>query len=182
MRFVVSAALTAVLGACASGPGHDPAPAPDPNPPAEARVPPPPPAPPPPPPLSNGTQMLVCVLRNGALAEVPVDYDSQTGDTLVNGRPFSQAYPVVSPPYAAASAWFVRNELLVMGGRRYPKYGLPREIQIDLLERVGEFQGIPVFVEAGVTGRPDVYYVPVRTGCVFQPYQIDYITGGVRGG
>jgi hypothetical protein len=65
--------------------------------------------------------------------------------------------------------------------RRYVKYGLPRVLGVNEVTRVGEFQGVPIFAEAGRTAPYEVIYVPVRPGCEFQPYQTEVKVGGVRG-
>jgi hypothetical protein len=39
------------------------------------------------------------------------------------------------------------------------------------MERIGEHAGVPLFSEAGWRGPLEVLYIPVRPGCVFQPYQ-----------
>ncbi|HEX8359087.1 MAG TPA: hypothetical protein VF613_03145, partial [Longimicrobium sp.] len=82
--------------------------------------------------------------------------------------------------YAANATWFINNEPVMFQNRRFVKYGLPRVLGVNEVTRVGDFQGVPVFAEAGQT-RPDVIYVPVRPGCEFQPYQTEVKTGGVRG-
>jgi hypothetical protein len=60
------------------------------------------------------------------------------------------------------------------------RYGLPRVLGVNEVTRMGEFQGVPLFAEAGQS-RPEVVYVPVRPGCEFQPYQVETKTGSVRG-
>lgn len=124
----------------------------------------------------------VCVLREGAITNVEVSIDPQRGDTLLDGRPFAEAHPAGSPPYAAASPWYIDHHPLPFRGRTLMKYGLPRVFEPEELRRAGEFRGMPLFAEAGDRGVPDVVYVFVRPGCVFHPYQIDYQVGAVRGG
>lgn len=42
-------------------------------------------------------------------------------------------------------------------GRPYVSYGRPREIRRELLERVGEYEGTPLFAEAGrQKSRPEI--------------------------
>jgi hypothetical protein len=139
----------------------------------------PPPPPPPPPVVTVNRDVRVCVVENGALREIPVQYNTQTGDTTVNGRRFSEVYP--STGYAAGVTWFINNEPITVNGRRYVKYGLPRVLGVNEVARTADFQGVPVFAEAGATGATEVLYVPVRPGCEFQPYQLDVKVGGVRG-
>ncbi|HST61920.1 MAG TPA: hypothetical protein VLK84_24680 [Longimicrobium sp.] len=155
-----------------------------PPPPVMAPTPPPPrppvPATPPPPPLPEGRAVQVCVVENGALRNVQVQYNTQSGDTTVNGRRFSEAYPATTG-YAAGAAWFINNEPITVNGRRYVKYGLPRVLGVTEVTRTADYMGVPVFAEAGATGATEVLYVPVRPGCEFQPYQLDVKVGGVRG-
>ena len=122
----------------------------------------------------------ICVLQaDGNLTTVTGTYNPTAGDTTVNGQPFATAYPT-GAQYAANATWFINNEPVMFQNRRFVKYGLPRVLGVNEVTRVGDFQGVPVFAEAGQT-RPDVIYVPVRPGCEFQPYQTEIKTGGVRG-
>jgi hypothetical protein len=143
-------------------------------------VPPPPPQPPmlppPPPPPNPMREIRVCVVENGALREVTAMYNTQTGDTTVNG----QRIPATTG-YAAGAAWFINNEAITVMNRRYVRYGLPRVLGVNEVSRVGEYQGVSLFAEAGAAGTPEVLYVPVRPGCEFQPYQLEIKAGGVRG-
>ncbi len=151
-------------------------------PPPPVVVPPPPPpvvvAPPPPPPAVNPVRdVQVCVVENGMLRNMTVQYNTQTGDTTMNGQRFA---PNMTG-YAAGATWFINTEPVTVMGRRYVKYGLPRVLGVNEVTRVGEFQGVSVFAEAGATGTPEVLYVPVRPGCEFQPYQTEIKAGAVRG-
>jgi hypothetical protein len=123
----------------------------------------------------------ICVLRDGAIANVEVAIDPQTGDTLLDGRPFAEAHPVEFPPYAAATTWYINHGRVEYHGRTLMKHSLPLVFAPDQLQHAGEFQGMPLFAEAGVSGIPDVVFVFVRPGCVFQAYQVDYSVGAVRG-
>jgi hypothetical protein len=150
-------------------------------PPSNLQTPPAPPPPPAPPETRlSARDLQVCVLENGALRHVRVDYDTRTSDTTFNGRPFSEAYPETTG-YAADASWFITNEPVPLNGRRYVKYGYPRVLGVTEITRVGEHQGVPVFAGAGATSATEVVYLPVRRGCEFQPYQINTKVGGVRG-
>ncbi|HET7462730.1 MAG TPA: hypothetical protein VFJ82_15860, partial [Longimicrobium sp.] len=147
-----------------------------PPPPPPAIIPPPPPPaeiPPPPPPVQQLQDISVCVLQNGQLSNVTAQYNPATGDTT--------GVPTVTEGYAANATWFINNEPITINNRRYVKYGLPRVLGVTEVTSSTNFQGVPVFVEAGATGTPDVVYVPVRTGCEFQPYQVEQKAMGVRG-
>lgn len=152
-----------------------------PPPPPVVMPPPPPPVevapPPPPPPMNPMRDVQVCVVENGMLRNMTVQYNTQTGDTTMNGQRFSPSMT----GYAAGASWFINNEPVMVMGRRYVKYGLPRVLGVNEVTRMGEFQGVSVFAETGATGTPEVLYVPVRPGCEFQPYQVETKAGAVRG-
>ncbi|HEX6368916.1 MAG TPA: outer membrane beta-barrel protein [Longimicrobium sp.] len=168
------AGLSLLLG------GARPAPLPVPAPPPPPPPPPLPPPPPPPPPAVMATTINVCVVENGVLRNVQAQYTSATGDTTVAGRPFGEAYPATAPSYAAGAGWYIQGDAITLGGRRFVKFGLPRVVGVGELTRSGEYQGVPVFAEAGMA-RPDVVYVAIRPGCEFQPYQTEVKSGAVRG-
>ena len=156
-----------------------------PPPPPPVVVPPPPVAPPPAPPVTppappSTRTINVCVVDNGMLREVQATYTISSGDTTVNGRPFSEAYPATTG-YAANQPFYINNEPVMVDGRRYVKYGLPRVLGVNEVTRAGETMGVSVFAEAGATGTPEVVYLPVRPGCEFQPYQLEVKAGAVRG-
>ena len=141
-----------------------------------------PPAIQPPPPMPEPmvpATISVCVVENGMLRNVEAQYASATGDTTVAGRPFGQAYPATAG-YAAGAGWYIQGEPIMLDRRRYVKFGLPRVLGVNEVARMGEYQGVPVFAEAGMT-RPEVVYVAIRPGCEFQPYQTEVKSGAVRG-
>jgi hypothetical protein len=150
-------------------------PPPPPIPPAPPIAPPPPP--PPPPAMAT---ISVCVVQNGMLANVQAQYDPASRDTMVDGRAFRMAHRADAAPYASGAAWYIQNEQITVGGRRFVKFGTPRVLSVNDVVRAGEYQGIPVFAEAGAA-RSEVVYVPVRPGCEFQPYQTETKVGAVRG-
>jgi hypothetical protein len=145
---------------------------PPPPPPPPAVLPPPPP---PPPAVNPMREVRVCVVENGMLREATAMYNTQTGDTTWTGGTPSMS------GYAAGAPWFINNEAITVMNRRYVRYGLPRVLGVNEVTRGGEYQGVPLFVEAGAMGTPEVLYVPVRPGCEFQPYQLETKAGGVRG-
>lgn len=82
------------------------------------------------------------------------------------------AFPL--PPedrVAGGTAWYESNEMIVVEGERLIKYGMPRPIEAELLQRFGFVHGVPVYVEVGTRGTPEVVYLPVDRNGVFQPYQ-----------
>jgi hypothetical protein len=165
--------LAIVTAGCASGARvEEPAPVP----PAAAPL----PSAPEPPVIVD--PILVCVVVDGRMEDVAVEYDTRTGDTTVAGRPFSEVYPLADG-YAANAAWYVENEPIVFTrGRRHVKYGLPRVLGRSDLTPVGEYRGVSVFAEAGAAEPYRVLYVLTRPGCEFQPYMDTADYGAVRGG
>ena len=143
----------------------------------------------PPPPVAMGpaassaapSAIRYCVVRDGQLAEVEATYDAARADTMIGGQPVAMAYPADALPYAAGTAWFINHEPLAMGNSRYIKYGLPRRLSPRDLRPAGEYRGVPLFTDASMPGNTDIYYVPVRSGCEFQPYQNTTQMGSVRG-
>jgi len=71
--------------------------------------------------------------------------------------------------YGSAARWFVEGGLLYLGDHTYVKYGLPRVIDAELLQRFGSVGAVPVFVEPAASRPPEVLYVPTRPG-EYQPY------------
>jgi hypothetical protein len=123
----------------------------------------------------NFRKMQECVIENGTLKTVIVDYDPATGDKsiVVNGvrSSFQSLYPSNGKDYASAAKWYINNDVLKIKGRGYAKYGLPRILGVTEITKSGLYEGVGVYVEAGITGEPEVIYIPVRQGCEFQPYQ-----------
>ncbi|HEX2631133.1 MAG TPA: hypothetical protein VHM26_19095, partial [Chitinophagaceae bacterium] len=75
--------------------------------------------------------------------------------------------------YAEGAAWFINSEAVKLGATSYVKYGLPRILGVNEIEKSTVYQGINVYVEAGIKGVAEVIYIPVRQGCEFQPYQVE---------
>lgn len=108
---------------------------------------------------------------------VAAQYDPVTGDTSFGRQDWGDA---ATDAYASATTWYVDDEPIPWRGLLSVKYGPERILPIEDLERAGEHRGVPVFREAGnVSG---MIFVPVRPGCVFQPYTVNYTVGAVRGG
>jgi hypothetical protein len=148
-----------------------------------ACAPPPPPPPPthlvrhePPPP----EMLRLCVVHEGSVRYVLAMRDPATREITFEGRAFAEAFPDVGQ-YAEARSFFLADEPVVLDERRYVRFGSPRVLEPEDVMHAGEFRGVPVFVEAGLTRAPDVVYLPTRAGCEFQPYQLEVKTGRVRG-
>lgn len=121
----------------------------------------------------------VCVVQGGKLVHVNVQQNSVIGDTVFP----TSGWPAAVPGgYAEEKPWYVQNELITLEADRYLKFGIVREMRPGDLAWAGEYGGVPLFVDAGEPARPpEMVYVPVRTGCVFQPYARDLLLRGVRG-
>ncbi|CAN5823707.1 hypothetical protein BH23GEM8_BH23GEM8_18540 [soil metagenome] len=69
-----------------------------------------------------------------------------------------------SEPWMSGAATPVRH-----ADRRFIRAGGERRVPIELIARVGDYQGVPLF--ASPAERPaEAVYVPLRPGCVFQAY------------
>jgi hypothetical protein len=118
-----------------------------------------------------------CVVQNGQLTSVTVQYDPASNDTAYNGQPVSVAFPATTG-YAGAETWFINTEPVTFNGRRYTKYGLPRILVTTDVTNVGTVNNVSVFAEPSANAqRPEVIYIPTRPGCEFQPYQIEVKVG-----
>lgn len=126
---------------------------------------------PPVPRLSN-RDILYCVVRNGELVLVRLEYNTRNSDSTYQGVLIAQAFPLDST-YAEAAEWFAANEPIRMDGRTFVGYGDPRVLGIQELTPVGTYRAVRVFAAAGGHLPPSVVYLPVRPGCVFQRYQIN---------
>jgi hypothetical protein len=93
------------------------------------------------------------------------------GDTAAFQDSLRRAHPVPGPGYAAEQPWFTTNETISFRQGRLIKYGLPRFIDAHLLRRLGEYQGVGVHMAETEWWRVEVFYLPVRAGCEFQPYR-----------
>jgi hypothetical protein len=117
-----------------------------------------------------------CAIEKGVLKTVEADYNPATGDRsiVVNGvrKNFYDVYPKKGPDYAEGQPWFYNSDTVKFTNGLYIKYGLPRVLGVNEIAKAGIYKGVGVYFEAGLTGTPEVIYIPVRQGCEFQPYQI----------
>uniref|UniRef100_UPI0016644E53 hypothetical protein n=1 Tax=Staphylococcus aureus TaxID=1280 RepID=UPI0016644E53 len=70
--------------------------------------------------------------------------------------------------------------VLILDGRRYVKYGLPRALGPGDVTPVGEYRGVPVYAQRGAEQAGAVRLLLVRPECIFQPYEGPH-HGAVRG-
>ena len=114
--------------------------------------------------------LRTCVVRNGRMEDVDIEYNPQRGDTTYQGRPFSAAFPVDST-VALNADWYRESMVVGFEWGRYLKYGQPRILGITDVVPIGTFRGVTVFAEPGANReKPLVIYLPVRPACEFQPY------------
>lgn len=152
----------ALMGACAH---HPPAASGPPPPPSEAER------------YAALPDTSVCVVdrttRRGLRA---LDAKVETGGQvvlLVSGRvqKLEDLHPIgIVAGYAARESWVTSGEPLAIQGRRYEKAGPARLIGLEQLQHSGDYRSIPLFVDPNDPAPPRAYYVPLRPGCVFQPY------------
>ncbi len=161
---VVAGLLLGATAAC--GPGSAPPPAPAPLPPVAA--------------VDPWRDVQVCVVDEQGVREIAARYNVTTGDTLVDGRPYAEAFPTTSK-YAEGAEWYINNEPIPRGPVWYGRYGLPRVILPGEVVRSGEYQGVLIFTPPGPGDPAEVLYAAVRPTCEFQPYSWDLVIGGVRG-
>ncbi|CAN5850904.1 hypothetical protein BH23GEM6_BH23GEM6_25050 [soil metagenome] len=142
--------------------------------PVAAPLPPPPPPPAPAPAPAPATrEITVCVIQDGQIRNMTATFNPATNDTMVAGQRFRDAHAATAPTYAAGVNWYVTTDQMRFNNRDYVRFGVSRLITTPAqLTRVGEFQGTPIFAEAGATAPYQVLYVPLRPGCEFQPYQL----------
>jgi hypothetical protein len=119
----------------------------------------------------------LCVVDRRAptgLLNLAAKVDSRGRVMVLSGnriRPLEEVHPVnLLAGYAGSEPWISGAATPVRhGDRRYIRAGGERRVPIELLARVGDYQGVPLF--ASPAERPaEAVYVPVRPGCVFQAY------------
>jgi hypothetical protein len=122
----------------------------------------------------------VCVVRDGMMSNVSVQYNHATGDSLYQGLRFRDAFPVDSS-FTAGARWFHDHQVIAFARRPYVKYGLPRALRPDDVVPRGTYRGVTVFAQPTASRSiPEFLYLPVHPNCEFQPYETE-IGGAVRG-
>ncbi len=123
------------------------------------------------PPLPTGQAATIC-LATGENVSVLV---TAQGDTLVGPSRTSiaqlrQSGVVFAGDYASGRTWFENNQDITFERRQYQKSGGTVRLNCPDLMRVGEYQGVPLFVNRGAERPYTTLYVPVTPG-VWQPYE-----------
>lgn len=74
---------------------------------------------------------------------------------------------------ARSQSWYIDNEPVRVGGRRFVKYGLPRVLsQWEVAYHAASAGGL-FYAEPGAADPEVVYLLLDPAGCEFQPYQRD---------
>ena len=119
----------------------------------------------------------MCVQKDGKLVDVAYNYNTETGDRTVTVKgsevPFSSVYKTDSS-YAKNQSWYINREKITFNGKTYAKYGLPRILGSNEVEKAGEYKKTTIFIEKGNTDH-EIIYLFVQPGCEFQPYSIAVI-------
>ena len=70
--------------------------------------------------------------------------------------------------------WYVDNEPIVLGKKRYVKYSFPQIMGVDELQYWMSKDSVPVMVKSDAGNYRGVVYVQSSTSlCEFQPYRLD---------
>jgi hypothetical protein len=113
--------------------------------------------------------VTTCVSRGADLSL----FTMPVGDTAAFQDSIRRAEPLPHPGYVGEQPWFTLKEPIAFPagrGLRLTTYGRPRFIGGDLLRRVGEYRGVGVYADRNAWWRVEVFYLPLRAGCEFQPY------------
>ncbi len=96
--------------------------------------------------------------------------DSATGglETGPNGEPEARPQPEELPARIyydlTRYQWYAQGEPLRHGGGVYSPRGTPVRVATSALSKVGDYQGVDIYVARDATENPDVVYVPVFEG------------------
>lgn len=139
------------------------------------------PVPPPSGARADYVQVQSCVVdlsETRGLRSIVAHRDPVSGSLFVlegrRYRPIAERYPATRQAgYAAAEAWFQKDEAIRQYGRRYVKEGPLRVVPPASLTLGAPHNGVPVFLNREDIERPAALYVPVRPGCFFQPYVVE---------
>ncbi|HEY0151916.1 MAG TPA: hypothetical protein VGB92_07960 [Longimicrobium sp.] len=91
--------------------------------------------------------------------------------------------PEAPAQYAESRRWYAADRLITFQGHRFGKMGLPQALPPGSVRRIGELDGVGVYVGSAEIDRERTwgFYVPVRRGCLFQLYEDDTMYPAVRG-
>jgi hypothetical protein len=122
------------------------------------------------PPLPEGTPSSVC-LATGENVQIRV---SAQGDTLVGPERVTigtlRPGVVFTGTYADGTTWYQNDSAITFEKHSYSKSGNEVRLECGQIMRVGENEGVPLFVTRDANRPYQTIYVPVRPG-VWQAYQ-----------
>lgn len=123
------------------------------------------------PPLPTGQSTQIC-LANGETVTVLV---TAQGDTLVGPartsiRVLRQSGVVFAGEYAQGRTWFDQDQPITFETRPFQKSGGEIRLNCPDLMRVGDYEGVPLFVMRNAAQPYTQLYVPVRPG-IWQMYE-----------
>ena len=106
--------------------------------------------------------LAIIALALSAQAADQQGYCELRGDKLV---------PTVQAT-ATGRDWYADGQELVLGKKRYVKYGFPQILGPDDLQNWKSKDSVPVLIKAGSTYDGIVYVPSSTTLCEFQPYRL----------
>jgi len=100
---------------------------------------------------------------------------SLIGLGLANAAAAAACVPAPAAGHAGAHAlpWYINSDPILVGGKRYTKYGLPRVLGANDVVVLAPYKGGFVYAENGNPQREVVYLLTRLDGCEFQPYQVE---------
>jgi hypothetical protein len=115
---------------------------------------------------AQAEMVTTCVASGSQLTP----FQMAAGDTAAFQDSLRRAHPAPSPGYAAEQPWFSGKGWIPFHQQPWSKASVPRFLDLRLLRRVGEHEGVGVYAEHRAWWRVHAVYLPVRAGCEFQPY------------
>ena len=106
--------------------------------------------------------LAIIALALSAQAADQQSYCELRGDKLV---------PTVQVT-ATDQTWFADGKELILGKKRYVKYGFPQILGPDDLQSWKSKDSVPVMIKVGSTYDGIVYVPSSKTMCEFQPYRV----------
>ena len=79
-------------------------------------------------------------------------------------------------------SWYVNNEAISVDGRNWLQFGDVQTAQLDQLEQIGSYQGVPVYAQKGARRPLREIWLPLCEGeNRFQPYRLESEVRGTLG-
>ena len=121
--------------------------------------------------LPTGQASTMC-LSTGEAVQVLVTAQNDTlvGASRTSIRVLRQGGAGFAGEYAQGRTWFEQDQSITFDRRSFQKSGDEVRLNCPDIMRVGEYQGVPLFVRRNATTPYQQLYVPVRPG-VWQAYE-----------